>query len=114
MMNEYIPHQGDIVYLNMNTQVHTNQTERRPALVVSSDFFNQITQMVIICPIVNSSKEFPLHLQLPPTLQTTGKILCEHLRSVDGISRQIEFVEKLDVETLAEALDIIAAVLEVD
>lgn len=114
MTKIYHPNQGDIVYLNFADQPDAEYPERCPALVVSSNYLNQMMDVVMICPISNSPTEFPLHLQLPSDLQTSGKILCEHLRSVDSVERQMEFVEALDKDTLAEALEIIANVLEIN
>ena len=111
-MVNYIPDQGDIVYLNFNPQSGHEQAGRRPALVVSNAFFNRVTRLVVVCPISNSPKEFPLHLPLPGSMQTTGKVLCEHLKSVDGFSRQMEFAEKVDDHLLEEVLDILAGIFE--
>ena len=111
-MVKYIPQQGDIVYLDFNPQSGHEQAGCRPALVMSNHFFNRVTNFVVVCPISNSAKDFPLHIPLPSSLKTTGKLLCEHLKSVDGYSRNITFVEKVEDELLQEALDIVKGIFE--
>ena len=67
--------QGDIIKLNFNPQSGHEQAGYRPALVVSNEIFHQKTNLVIVCPISNTSNKFPLHVQLDNRTITTGSIL---------------------------------------
>lgn len=69
--------QGSIIKINFNPQSDHEQAGYRPGLVVSNDFFNQKTNMTIVCPITNTNSKFPLHIPLDRRTQTTGVILCE-------------------------------------
>lgn len=44
---------------------------------------------------VNSGKKIPLHIPLDDRTKTTGVILTEHMKCLDVISRNIQFVEKM-------------------
>lgn len=101
--------QGNIVKVNFNPQAGHEQAGYRPALVVSNNFFNQKTGMTILCPITNTDNGFPLHVKLNDSTNTTGVILCEHLRSVDLSARGYVVVESVPDEILRKVLSVIQA-----
>ncbi len=55
--------QGDIVDVNFNPTVGHEPKKKRPALVVSSEDFNNATSMTIVCPITATDNGFFLHEQ---------------------------------------------------
>lgn len=89
--------QGSIIKINFNPQSGHEQAGYRPALIVSNDFFNEKTNMTIVCPITNTNNKFPLHVPLDSRTQTTGVILCEQLRSLDIEARGYHFIEMVRV-----------------
>lgn len=105
--------QGDIIKLNFNPQSGHEQAGYRPALVVSNKIFNQKTNLVIVCPISNTLNNFPLHVQLDNRTTTTGSILCQHIKSLDIMSRGYIFVEHLPNDILQEVFDIIYGEIEI-
>ncbi|MBE6139113.1 MAG: hypothetical protein E7174_01215 [Firmicutes bacterium] len=76
MVKKYIPKRGDIVYLDFNPTKGHEQSGFRPALVLSSDIFNNFTNMVIVCTIITNTKEFPTHYLLTDTKKIKGSVLC--------------------------------------
>lgn len=104
--------QGDIIKLNFNPQSGHEQAGYRPALVVSNDVFNQKTNLVIVCPISNTTNDFPLHVKLDNRTSTTGSVLCQHIKSLDIVSRGYVFVERLPDDLLQEVFDIIYGEIE--
>ena len=104
--------QGDVVKVNFNPQQGHEQAGYRPALVISNDFFNEKARLVIVCPITNTKNSFPLHIPLPDDLQTTGVVLCEHVRSLDLSARQYNYVESVPTEFLQKILDVVFAEIE--
>lgn len=58
----YMPKQGDIVFLDFNPQAGHEQKGTRPALVVSNNVYNNFTRIAIVCPITNTDRGFPLHI----------------------------------------------------
>ena len=104
--------QGDIIKLNFNPQSGHEQAGYRPALVVSNDIFHQKTNLVIVCPLSNTLNDFPLHVKLDSRTTTTGSILCQHIKSLDVVSRSYVFVEHLPDDILQEVFDIIYGEIE--
>ena len=104
--------QGDIIKINFNPKVGHEQAGYRPAVVVSNNFFNEKTNLVLVCPITNTVRPFPLHVVLNAETETTGAVLCEHLRSVDLESRGYIFVEKVPTDLLNEIISIVSSQIE--
>lgn len=104
--------QGDIIKVNFNPQKGHEQAGYRPAVVISNDIFNQKTNLVIVCPITNTNNKFPLHVPLNARLQTTGVVLCEHIRTLDLLARNYIFVEKMPKDLLQKVIDITFAEIE--
>lgn len=104
--------QGDIIKINFDPQSGHEQAGYRPAVVVSNLFFNRFTKLAIVCPITNSAKDFPLHIPLDERTQTTGRILCQHIRTLDIESRGYKFVEKLPDDILQNVIEAVFAELE--
>lgn len=102
----YIPQQGDIIKINFNPTKGHEQQGYRPALVISNNFFNKVTNMSILCPITNTINDFPLHVPLDERTKTTGVILCEHIKSLDISERNAVFVEKLPKDILINVINI--------
>lgn len=112
MVKKYSPKQGDIVLLDFNPIKGHEQGGGRPAVVVSTNTFNQNTKMVIICPITSNNKEFPTHYQLENTINVHGSVLCEHIRSVDYEIRNLKFVEKLSDNDFISIITLLNACIE--
>ena len=107
MVNDYIPHQKDIIFLDFNPTLGHEQQGKRPALVLSNYAFNKFTKMVLVCPITSNMKEFPLHVPLKHTKKIKGVVMCEQIKAIDFIARNACFKEKIDNETYDEVLTII-------
>lgn len=103
--------QGDIIKVNLNPTKGHEQAGYRPALVISNNFFNRKTNLVIACPITNTNNRFPLHIELDKRTQTTGVILCEHIKSLDLASRGYKLVEKVPQDILENVLNIVKSEL---
>ena len=104
--------QGDIIKVNFNPQAGHEQAGYRPALVVSNDFFNQKTTLTIVCPITNTNNRFPLHIPLDDRTETTGVILCEHIKALDLNARSYRVVEQLPRDLLGKVIDVVFAEIE--
>ena len=62
-------------------------------MVVSSFEFNTKTSMTLVCPITSTLNQFPLHLELPNTMDTVGCVACEQVRAYDLEARAAEYIE---------------------
>lgn len=104
--------QGDIIKVNLNPQKGHEQAGYRPAVVISNDFFNAKTNLVIVCPVMNTDNKFPLHIPLGGKTKTTGVILCEHIKTLDLNAREYSYVEKLPKDLLEEVIAVVFSEIE--
>ncbi len=105
--------QGDIVYLNFDPQAGHEQRGRRPALVVSSNLFNRVNSMTMVCPITHTDRGSPFQVRLDERTKTDGVVMCDQARMLDLNSRGASFEEKAPADILAEAVDLIIGFLEI-
>ncbi len=112
MVKKYIPKQGDIVFLDFNPTKGHEQAGLRPAVVVSTNIFNQYTKMVIVCPISSNNKEFPTHYTLEDSKNVNGSVLCEHVRSIYYETRNLKFVEKTSNNDFISIITLLNACFE--
>lgn len=103
----YTPRQGDIVFLDFSPQSGHEQAGRRPAVIVSNDQFFRRTKLALVCPITNTNNKFPLHIPLDHRTQTTGVILCEQVKCLDVISRNVKFVERIPNNLIEKTVEYI-------
>lgn len=104
--------QGDIIKVNFNPQAGHEQAGYRPALVISNNFFNQKTNLTIVCPITNTNNRFPLHILLDDRTETTGVILCEHVKALDLNARTYRVVEQLPKDLLEKVIEVVFSEIE--
>jgi len=114
MVKKYIPEQGDICFVDINPTKGHEQKGYRPVLVISSKIYSINTGMAVICPITSNNKFFPLHYELLNTKEITGSVECEHIRSVDCITRKFKFVEKINKLELVEIIKLLFAIIELE
>lgn len=104
--------QGTIIKINFNPQAGHEQAGYRPAVVISNDIFNQKAKLSIVCPITNTNNHFPLHIPLDNRTNTTGVILCEHIKALDLNSRTYQEVEQLPKDILDKVIDVVYSEIE--
>jgi mRNA interferase MazF len=104
------PFRGDVWMADLDPVRGHEQAGRRPALVISTDRFNQSRiELVFIVPI--SSKLHPLatHVSVSPPeggLTLESEILCEHLRCVshERLIRRMGSVSDEKLDAVSERL----------
>lgn len=112
MVKNYIPRQGDIIFLDFNPTIGHEQKGYRPAIVISNNTFNDNAKMAIVLPITSNTKEFPTHYILKNTNKIIGAVLCEYVKSIDYEIRNVKFVEKLDTNDFNEIIDLFNSCIE--
>jgi mRNA interferase MazF len=106
--------QGDVVWLDFDPQAGREQWGRRPALIVSNNTFNEISNIAIVCPISNTENYRPYVVKLDKRTKTTGIVLCNQIKSVDLKARKYEYIEKLPKDILEEIVDLINSFTEIE
>jgi mRNA interferase MazF len=100
MVKAYIPHAGDIIWLDFDPQVGREQAKRRPALVITDRSYNQASGHVVVCPLTSRRRSYPF--ALPVTIdKVEGAVLVDHLKSLDWSARKADFHSKADPSLLA-------------
>ena len=104
--------QGDIIFMNFSPQSGHEQMGRRPALVVSNNLFNRVSNMTMVCPITNTDRSSPFHVRLDNRTSTTGVVMCDQVKMLDINNRNGSFVETAPSDIIAEVVDIIISIIE--
>ncbi|VAW46924.1 Programmed cell death toxin MazF [hydrothermal vent metagenome] len=108
-MPNYIPEKGDFIVATFDPQSGHEQKGRRPALVISNSLFNKAMGLTIVCPVTNTDRNIPFHINISEKSSLTGFIMVEQVKSIDYISRRVKFIEKADDELLNEVLSVLDA-----
>src|SRR5438132_6714349 len=106
-MTRYVPERGDFIALTFDPQSGHEQKGRRPALVISHHLFNKHAGLAIVCPITNTNRKIPFHLQIPTSASLTGFVMVDQVKSVDYSTRKAKFIEKAPRQTLEDVLSVL-------
>ncbi len=103
MVKTYIPDRRDIVWIDLNPTKGHEQSNRRPALVLSPRSYNKKTKLMVACAITSQSKGYPFEVPLA-SKKISGVVLSDQIRTLDWSAREITFVEKAPPQVLTEVL----------
>jgi mRNA interferase MazF len=106
-----VPQPGDVFWVWLDSTVGTEQSGRRPAVVVSTREFNALSPRVLICPISKRHRDWPVVVPMPSDGQIRGIVLCDQLRAIDRLSRLHGFIERLPDRHVASIRSVIAKML---
>ncbi|MBM3570618.1 MAG: mRNA-degrading endonuclease [Alphaproteobacteria bacterium] len=107
----YQPERGDFALVDFDPRVGTEQSGRRPALILSPRSYNVATGLAFACPLTNQVKGSAFEVALPAGLGVTGVVLANQLRAIDWIERHASFHARAPRTLLDEVLARIEAVL---
>ena len=103
--------QGEIWEVYFNPTQGSEQSGGRPAVVVSGNTANQYLQVVIVCPLTTSVKNYKGNVVLKPNdlngLKAPSEILTFHIRSISKkrFSKKIGQISKYDLEQVKSCLN---------
>ena len=103
--------QGDIIKVDFNPIIGSEQGNYRPALVISNNFTISKTNIITLIPITNTNSNHPLNVALNGS-ETTGMALCSHIRSLDLKARKFKVIETISKNKLDEVLEVVFAMLD--
>lgn len=106
---------GDLVYLNFDPIVGSEQGGPRPAVVVQNDMGNKHAPTVIIAPVTSKNKKsnLPTHVKLTShILERNSMVLLEQLKTVDKsrINSYIGTLSDEEMKMIDKALRISLAI----
>lgn len=83
------PMRGDIWRVSFGRPAGNEQAAGdRPALVISSDEFNEYSSIVVVAPITSAQRDYPSRVQIRPGgsgLRQASWAAVEHLRSISRL-----------------------------
>jgi mRNA interferase MazF len=81
-----LPSRGDVWLVDLNPTRGHEQAGVRPALVVSTNLFNQgPAGLVVVLPLTTTQRDIPLHVAIDPPeggLRQRSFAKCEDIRSI--------------------------------
>lgn len=93
--------------MNFNPQAGHEQSGFRPAVIISNDILNSYSKLKMVCPITNTNKKHPFHIELDERTETTGVILCDQAKMLDIGARNAVVKESLPKDLLDQVTDLI-------
>jgi len=97
----YVPDQGDLVWLEFDPQSGHEQKGRRPALVLSPASYNLKVGLMLCCPITTKAKGYPFEVEIK-TKEVTGVVLADQVKYLDWRAGNAHSAGVVSVEVLAE------------
>ena len=114
MPRRYVPDKGDIVWFQFNPQAGHEQSDHRPALVVSPKAYNQKAGLALFCPITSQVKGYPFEVVLPREGKISGAVLSDKIKSLDWRVRKAKSISKASRDVIGEVLAKIRTLIEYD
>lgn len=105
MSEKYCPDRGHIIWINFDPKSGHEQMGRRPAIILSPKSYNSLTQLAIVCPITKSVKGYPFEVPIPEKCRIEGVVLSDHIKSLDWLMRNAEFICIAPPATLDEVIN---------
>ena len=99
--------QGELIELSFDPTMGHEPQKRRPAVVVSVGYFNNVlSSLQVVCPITSTVNRHPLHVPSQGQGPVSGCICLEAIRAVDLQARGAQSLgEFLDQATMSRVLD---------
>ena len=103
--------QGEIWELYLNPTKGSEQSGRRPAVIISGNLLNTYLQVVIVCPLTTSVKNYKGNLIIKPNkingLEKISEVLTFHVRSVSKtrLDKKLGEIPLKDVEVIKKTLN---------
>ena len=106
-----LPNAGDIAWVELDPVKGTEQSGRRPALILSDLIYHEASKRAVICPISKSERQWPFNVLLPAGLLTSGVVLVDQIRTIDRAERLFRIIEQAPSEVVAEVRARVAALV---
>ena len=103
--------QGEIWDLYLDPVKGREQGGRRPAVIISGNLLNTYLEVVIVCPITTSIKNYKGNLIINPSesngLKKKSKVLTFHIRSVskNRLDKKIGTISEKDINYIKTTLN---------
>jgi mRNA interferase MazF len=110
LVSLYVPDAGDLVWLDFNPEAGREQAGLRPAVILSSRYFNLRSSGAFACPISSKVKGYQFQVVLPQGLAVHGAVLCEHMRSLDWKVRKAAYLGRMPDDVLLQVRGVVRTI----
>ncbi len=104
---------GDLFWVDLDPTKGSEQTGRRPVLVVQNDIGNEVAPTVIVAPLTTKSftKDYPINVRIPSGvagLRENSTILLSQIRTIDKsrLERKIGHLSLTYLQKINHAISI--------
>ncbi len=103
--------QGDIYEVYLDPTIGSEQSGRRPAVIISGNLVNKLVNTVIICPLTSKLKNYHGNLIVKPTKQNglpkTSEVMTIHIRSIskERLRKRYGSLNKSEFNQVVESLN---------
>ena len=103
--------QAEIWEMYFNPVKGSEQSGRRPAVIISGNALNDNLNIVIVCPLTTKIKGFKGNVILQPNLknklQKESEVLTFHIRSVskERLKKKIGVISKIELKQIKKTLN---------
>jgi mRNA interferase MazF len=104
---------GDVLWVDFGPPRGHEQAGRRPAIVVSPREYNELSSLILVCPITRNVGAWAFKVDVKGTAQIEGAVLVDHLRSIDRQVRFVRRVERVGQETLDQVRGVLATLFAI-
>jgi mRNA interferase MazF len=105
---------GDILLIDLDPIVGTEQAGVRPALVISNRLMHEVSRRVVVCPITQNLTPWPTKVILPPSCSTRGMVLADQVRSIDVGRRMLRRIEAAPMELVWTVRSFVGRLLDLE
>jgi mRNA interferase MazF len=109
-----LQHIGDIAWVEFHPVLGTEQGGRRPALVLTSSRYNELSGRAVVCPITSNVGPWSFNVPLPAGIKTKGVVQVDQVRAVDRTARIFRRIETVPDAFVDEVRIKLAALLGFD
>ncbi len=106
-MADYVPAEGDVVWLQFSQQAGHEQAGHRPAVVLSPAGYNDKTSLMLCCPMTTQTKGYPFEV----LIENGSVVLADQVKSVDWRARKAKHKGIISPSELSEIRSKAAALI---
>jgi len=101
---------GDIVLVNLEPTMGSEQGKIRPCIIIQNDIANEFSPTTIIVPLTSSipDKQYPIEPSIEPEesgLREKSAVLCNQIRTVSIEDRILKKISSLTPGTMRKVND---------
>lgn len=112
MRKVFPPDKAELIFLDFDPSLGTEQKGKRPALVITKKSFNQKIGRALMAPITTTEPKTGFHVKVPDGLKVSGTVLVDQVKIMDWKKRAFSKEGFLPRDVFSQVQDILHAMIE--